>query len=176
MPDSFQAQLELYPPRPRATFARHTLNCILFNRMLLCCPGFLLIYKTSYYIYPYILLSIFPTSLHQSWNLWPARWEIKKHTLREHLHMHFWIQPIIIPDQMFQLPTQLWSIVLDIDQQKPFPSGPNGCVRVDVLRQSRQWHPGGGLLRAGHQDHAPRHISPSNCRFTVASHSVGILF
>jgi hypothetical protein len=29
-------------------------------------------------------------------------------------------------------------------QQKTFPSGRNGCVRVDALRQSRQRHPGGG--------------------------------
>jgi len=33
-------------------------------------------------------------------------------------------------------------------QQKTFPSGRNGSVRVDALCQSRLRHPGGGLLRA----------------------------
>jgi len=33
-------------------------------------------------------------------------------------------------------------------QQKTFPFGRNGSVRVDALRQSRQRHPGGRLLRA----------------------------
>jgi len=55
------------------TSSRHTSNCILFDRVLLCCPVFPLFYYTLYYIYPYIPLSTFPTSLHQAWNLWPAR-------------------------------------------------------------------------------------------------------
>ena len=33
-------------------------------------------------------------------------------------------------------------------QQKTFPSRRNGSVRVDALSQTRQRHPGGGLLRA----------------------------
>ena len=54
-------------------------------------------------------------------------------------------------------------------QQKIFPSGRNGSVRVDALRQSRQRHPGGGLLRARPQFHASRCISPSDRCFTVSS-------
>jgi len=50
-------------------------------------------------------------------------------------------------------------------QQKTFPSEWNGSVRVDALRQSRQRHPGGGLLRAWRQYHASRCISPSDLRF-----------
>jgi len=36
------------------------------------------------------------------------------HTLREHWHVHSRRQPIFIADQMFELPTQLWRIVLEI--------------------------------------------------------------
>jgi hypothetical protein len=61
-------------------------------------------------------------------------------------------------------------------QQKIFPSGRNGSVRVDALRQSRQRHPGGGLLRARRQFNASRSISPSDRCFTVSSDSVGLLF
>jgi len=61
-------------------------------------------------------------------------------------------------------------------QQKIFPSGRNGSVRVDALRQSHQRHPGGGLLRARPQYHASRCISPSDRCFTVSSCSVGLLF
>ena len=68
----------------------------------------------------------------------------------------------------------VWRILLH--QQKIFPSGRNGSVRVDALRQSRQRHPGGGLLRARPQYHTSRCISPSNCCFTVSSCSVGLLF
>jgi hypothetical protein len=45
-------------------------------------------------------------------------------------------------------------------QQKTFPSGRNSCVRVDTLRQSRQSHPAGGLLRSRRQYHASHCISP----------------
>jgi hypothetical protein len=37
-----------------------------------------------------------------------------KPTLKEHIHMHCRRQPIFIPDQMFELPTQRSSIVLEI--------------------------------------------------------------
>jgi hypothetical protein len=60
-------------------------------------------------------------------------------------------------------------------QQKTFPFGRTGCVRVDTLRQSRQRHPGGGLLRARHQYHTSSCMSPSNRRFAVFSRSVGLL-
>jgi hypothetical protein len=50
-------------------------------------------------------------------------------------------------------------------QQKTFLSGRNGSVRVDALCQSRQRHPGGGLLRARRQYHASRCIPPSDRRF-----------
>jgi len=56
-----------------------------------------------------------------------------------------------------------------IHQQKTFPSGRNGSVRVDVLRQSRQRHPGGRLLRAQSQYHASRCTSPSDRSFAVSS-------
>jgi hypothetical protein len=61
-------------------------------------------------------------------------------------------------------------------QQKTFPSGRTGCVRVDALRQSRQRHPGDGLLRARRQYHTSSCISPSDRRFAVSSRSVGLLF
>ena len=61
-------------------------------------------------------------------------------------------------------------------QQKTFPSGRNGSVRVDAVRQCRQRHPGGGLLRARRQYHASHCISPSDRRFAVSSGSVGLLF
>jgi len=61
-------------------------------------------------------------------------------------------------------------------QQKTFPSGRNGCIRVDALRQSHQRHTGGGLLRARRQYHASRCISPSDRCFAVSSPSVGLLF
>ena len=61
-------------------------------------------------------------------------------------------------------------------QQKNIPFGRNGSVRVDALRQSRQRHPGGGLLRARRQYNASRCISSSDRCFTVSSRSVGLLF
>jgi len=54
-------------------------------------------------------------------------------------------------------------------QQKTFPSGRNGSVRVDALRQSRQRHPGGGLLRARRQYHVLRCTLPSDRSFAVSS-------
>jgi hypothetical protein len=61
-------------------------------------------------------------------------------------------------------------------QQKTFPSGRTGCVMVDALRQSRQRHPGGGLLRAWRQYHVSSCISPSDRCFAISSRSVGLLF
>jgi len=46
-----------------------------------------------------------------------------------------------------------------------FLSGRNGCVRLDALQQSRQRHPGGGLLCAWRQYYASRCISPSDESF-----------
>jgi len=46
---------------------------------------------------------------------------------------------------------ELGKEVRELHQQKTFRSGRNGCVRVDALRQSRQRHPGGVLLRARRQ-------------------------
>jgi len=63
-----------------------------------------------------------------------------------------------------------------LHQQKTFPSGRNGSIRVDALRQSRQGHPGGRLLRAQRQYHTSRCISPSNRRVAVSSRSVGLQF
>jgi len=111
--DSFQVHLELHSPRPRVTFSRHTTNCTLPNRMLLCCPIFLLFYSTSYYIHSYMLLSTFPNFTQSTWNLQPARRgitihrRIKKHTLRERLHVHCRRQPILIANQMFELQPSL---------------------------------------------------------------------
>jgi hypothetical protein len=61
-------------------------------------------------------------------------------------------------------------------QQNIIPSRRNGSVRVDALRQRRQRHPGGGLLRARRQFNASHSISPSDRCFTVSSRSVGFLF
>jgi hypothetical protein len=69
-----------------------------------------------------------------------------------------------------------WANLSVLISKKTFPSGRNGCVRVDALRQSCQRHPGGGLLRARRQYDASRCISPSNRRFTVSSRSVGLLY
>jgi len=54
-------------------------------------------------------------------------------------------------------------------QQKTFPSGRNGSVRVDALCQSSQRHPGGGWLRARRQYHASCCTSPSGRGFAVSS-------
>ena len=56
-----------------------------------------------------------------------------------------------------------------LHQQKTFRSGRNGSVRVDALRQSRQRHPGGRLLRARRQYQASRCTSPSDRSFAVSS-------
>ena len=56
-----------------------------------------------------------------------------------------------------------------LHQRKTFPSGRNGSVRVDALRQSRQRHPCGGLLRARRQYHASRCTSPSDRGFALSS-------
>jgi len=63
-----------------------------------------------------------------------------------------------------------------LHQQKTFPSVRNGAVRVDALRQSRQRHPGGGLLSAWRQNHASHCISPSDRHFAISSRSVGLQF
>jgi hypothetical protein len=55
--------------------------------------------------------------------------------------------------------------ILRLHQQKPFPSGWNGCIRVDALLQSHHLHPGGRFIRACGQYHASHWISPSNHRF-----------
>jgi hypothetical protein len=57
------------------------------------------------------------------------------------------------------------SLQVHLHQQKSFPSGRTGCVRVDALRQSGPRHPGGGSLRARRQYHASSCISPSDRRF-----------
>jgi len=54
-------------------------------------------------------------------------------------------------------------------KQKTFPSGRNGSVRVDPLRQSRYRHTGGGLLRARRQYHASCCTSPSDRSFAISS-------
>jgi hypothetical protein len=114
------SNVNMNPRHVFRTLSRHALNCILLDCVLLCCPGFLLFHYTSYYINLYILLSTFPTSLYQTWNLRLARWgitihrRINKHTFREHLHMYSRRQPIFIPNQMFQLSNQLSSISLEI--------------------------------------------------------------
>jgi hypothetical protein len=62
-----------------------------------------------------------------------------------------------------------------VHQQKTFPSGRNGCVRVDMLCQSRQRHPGAGLLLAQRQYYVPLWTSPSDRCFAVSSRSVSLL-
>jgi len=65
--------------------------------------------------------------------------------------------------------------VLVMYQQKIFPSGRNGFIRVDALCQNRQRHPGGWLLRARPQYHASRCISRSNRCFAISSCTVSLL-
>jgi len=91
-------------------------------------------------------------------------------------------QPVVLhPSHALHTPTirmvlpNEWS-VQSLHQQKTFPSGRNGTVRVDMLRQSRQRHPGGRLLRAQRQQDASRCISPSDHDFVVSYRSVGILW
>ena len=67
-------------------------------------------------------------------------------------------------------------LLTKVHQQKTFPPGRNGSIRVDGIHQSHQRHPGGGLLRTQHQYHVSHCISPSDLRFVVSSHSVGLLF
>ena len=74
-------------------------------------------------------------------------------------------------DFMFRCDTR----VVD-HQQKTFPSGQYGSVRVDALRQSRQRHPGFGLLIARCQCHESHCISPSDCCFAISSRSVSLQF
>jgi len=64
----------------------------------------------------------------------------------------------------------------NLHQQNTFSSRRNGTVRVDALRESRQRHPGGGLLRAWRQCHVSLCISPSDRRFAGCSRSVGLPF
>jgi len=112
----------LHHPAPSVTFSRQTTNCILFDQAFLCCPIIPVFYYTSYYTYPYILRSTFSnfTSSSSTWNLRPVRWGItfhrwiKRPSLSEHLHLHWRRQPIFIADQMFELPTQPLSRVLEI--------------------------------------------------------------
>jgi len=54
-------------------------------------------------------------------------------------------------------------------QQKTFVSERNGCFRLDALSQSRQRHPGGGLLCAKCQHHAWCCLSPSDRSFAPSS-------
>ena len=72
---------------------------------------------------------------------------------------------------IFAFITELLTAIIgnNTHQQKTFPSGRNGSVRVDALRQSRQRHPGGGLLRAWRQYQASRCTSPSDRSFAVSS-------
>ena len=55
-------------------------------------------------------------------------------------------------------------------------SAKNISVRAEWLRQSCQRHTSGGILRTRRQYHVSRCISPSDRRFTISSHSVGLLF
>jgi len=54
------------------------------------------------------------------------------------------------------------AVLTILHQQKIFPSGRNGCIRVATLRHSHHRHTGGGLLRARHQYHASHCLSPSD--------------
>jgi len=63
-----------------------------------------------------------------------------------------------------------------LHQQKIVPSRRNGSIGVKTVRQSRQRHPSGGLLRTRRQFNGSHSISPSNCCFTSSSRPVGLLF
>jgi len=99
-----------------------------------------------------------------------------------HLNQHMTHTLPHYETQHQQSVNNIWSCILGNQgfvhinhQQKIFPSGQNGSVRVDTLRQRRQRHPGGGLLPARHQYHASCCISPSDRCFTVSSCSVGLV-
>jgi len=66
--------------------------------------------------------------------------------------------------------------IQELHQQKIFPSGRNDSVRVDRLRQSRQRHLGGGILRGWPQYHASRCTSSSDRCFTIFSCHAGLQF
>jgi hypothetical protein len=66
--------------------------------------------------------------------------------------------------------------IISVLQQKIILSRLNGSVRVDMLCQSMQRHPIGGLLHSRPQFHALCCISPSNRCFTISSPSVSLLF
>jgi len=108
-----RSQALFFPPTPRIT------SC------LIACYFIALFSSHStklHTIFPLLYFSLHSQlhSLHQTWNLRPARWgitiprRIKKHTLREPLHVHCRREPIFIANQMFELPTQLSTIVLEI--------------------------------------------------------------
>jgi hypothetical protein len=56
------------------------------------------------------------------------------------------------------------------------PAGQNGSIRVNVLCQSCQRHPGGGLLCARHKYHSSCCISLSDCSLTISSPTVSPIF
>jgi len=79
---------------------------VILLKFLLCLPLY-----TSLYI-PNFTSSIMEPTASQVRNYYSQKYQ-EAH-LQRALHVHSWIQPIIIADQMFELPTQLSSIVLEI--------------------------------------------------------------
>jgi len=61
------------------------------------------------------------------------------------------------------------SLIYYLHQQRTVLSRRHGCLRVDVLHQSCQRHPGGGELFTRHRCHASHFISHSHPRFAVSS-------
>jgi len=61
-------------------------------------------------------------------------------------------------------------------EQRILLSERNGLVGVDALCQSRERHPGGGILCPGSQSNASHSTLPCDRWFNISSASVGLLF
>jgi len=102
----FQACPELHPPRPSVPLLPY-FPIILLNFIL-----YLPLYTSVYILQlDFIIINMEPMASQGGITI---HRRIKKPTLKEHLHVHWRRQPIFIADQMFALPTQRSSIVLEI--------------------------------------------------------------
>jgi hypothetical protein len=119
--------------------------------VLICCPIFLSYFFTSYYIYPYILISILSNFTSAAWNLQPASWEITIHRRTKSprwvrccmwiqkgsqpsLQIKYWIfQPSLwVLSWRSQMSVQWvwWSRIMTI------PIARSGMVKVETLESS----------------------------------------
>ena len=178
------------------TLSRHAPDCILLGRVSLF-PRTAQIASSSTECYFVVLFSHYSTKLHtiffliyfclhsptalsSTWNLQPARWgitihrRIKKPTLREHLHVHWRRQPIFIADQMFELPTQPSSIVLEIANVRAMI-----CMKQDdddtywVISENQSEDPGESTLSSDSEEddldnqQEVLHLDQAHCDKTI---------